>query len=356
MKILFIISDTGVGHRAVAEAIVEELRYQLRGRFEYKIVDLLKLSKIPLVQNFSEIHSKMSQGGIWLWLYNLYFKLTNSPLVLRIFTFPFQIFIRSRIKILDKLFIEEKPDIVININAFTNVLIQFGKFIRRFRYKYIDIVSDITTIHYGWVVGEHDICIVPTQEAYNEVNHYRIKNLRVMGYPIKRKFLSVKSMLYKESDSLRILLFGRNTAKTISSIESLLHSFKYLKLTVICGRNYNLKKELERRFRNVNVLGFVNNVHEIMAKNNVVITKAGPGVIMEAIFLQKPIVITHYIGIHERKNIDFVVENGYGYYCPDSQSLIRTIRELGGMKYSKSSNRFHYEYRTGEIVKEIVKQ
>lgn len=355
MKILFIISDTGVGHRAVAEAIIEELSYQLKGKFKYKIVDLLILSKIPLVQNFSEIHSKMSQGGIWLWLYNLYFKITNSPFVLRIFTFPFQILLKSRIKDLDNLFEVEKPDIVVNINAFTNVLIHFGKCKQRFRYKYINIVSDITTIHYGWIVGEHDLCIVPTQEAYNEVKSFNIKNLKVMGYPIKREFLRVKGIPYKKSENLKILVFGRSEVKTIASIVSLLQSFKDLKLTVICGRNYNLKRKLEKRFRNVNVLGFVNNVHEIMAKNNIVITKAGPGIIMEAIFSQKPVIITHYIGTHERKNIDFVVKNGYGYYCPDEKSLVRVIKGLKDKKYSESSDKFHYEYHTGEIVEEIVK-
>ena len=60
------------------------------------------------------------------------------------------------------------------------------------------------------------------------------------------------------------------------------------------------------------VLGFVDYMPELMRACDVVVTKAGPGAIVEALATGLPLIITGFLPGQETPNVDFVVESGFG--------------------------------------------
>jgi processive 1,2-diacylglycerol beta-glucosyltransferase len=85
-----------------------------------------------------------------------------------------------------------------------------------------------------------------------------------------------------------------------------------VQVLVVCGRNDELRRELAvQEFRHpTRVLGFVDNMHELMALAALVITKPGGLTTAEALALGKPILILDPIPGQEAANSDFLLEHG----------------------------------------------
>jgi 1,2-diacylglycerol 3-beta-galactosyltransferase len=67
-------------------------------------------------------------------------------------------------------------------------------------------------------------------------------------------------------------------------------------VVVVCGRNTRLQERLRARPQGPGhvrllVLGFVDNMHELMGACDAIITKAGPGTIAEALISGLPILL-----------------------------------------------------------------
>jgi hypothetical protein len=69
-------------------------------------------------------------------------------------------------------------------------------------------------------------------------------------------------------------------------------------------------------------------MEELMGASDLVITKAGPGTLMEALVLGRPVIVTEAIGMQERGNIDFVLNHELGVFCPTIDRLIPTVADL----------------------------
>ena len=81
---------------------------------------------------------------------------------------------------------------------------------------------------------------------------------------------------------------------------------------VVTGRNEELRQELAAQDRThpTQVLGFVTNMHELMAVADVIITKPGGLTSSEALAMGKPLCILNPIPGQEAANSDFLLEHG----------------------------------------------
>jgi hypothetical protein len=103
-------------------------------------------------------------------------------------------------------------------------------------------------------------------------------------------------------------------------------------LVVVTGRNQQLRATLERqtaRFKTpMRVEGFVHNMPDFMWAADVIVTKAGPGSISEAMACELPIVLTGAVPGQEEGNIDYVLDNGLGELATTPGELVATLRAL----------------------------
>ena len=75
-------------------------------------------------------------------------------------------------------------------------------------------------------------------------------------------------------------------------------------------------------------IGFVDNMAQWMGAVDLVVTKAGPGTIAEALAVGAPLLITGHLRGQERRNPDFVAIGGAGFHERRMGRMVARIRQL----------------------------
>jgi 1,2-diacylglycerol 3-beta-galactosyltransferase len=102
-----------------------------------------------------------------------------------------------------------------------------------------------------------------------------------------------------------------------------------IRLVVVCGRNEKLRTKLEAMPVNqpTEILGFVNNLHELMAAADILVTKSGPGSIMEGCVAGLPILLYDYLPGQEVGNVRLVEARGIGHYVPKPKEVVAALKK-----------------------------
>jgi 1,2-diacylglycerol 3-beta-galactosyltransferase len=89
-------------------------------------------------------------------------------------------------------------------------------------------------------------------------------------------------------------------------------------LAVITGRNQKLKERLEAATwpDHTFIYGFVRNMPDMMEAADILLTKAGPGTISEALNAGLPMILYSRLPGQEDGNIHYVVDEGAGIWAP----------------------------------------
>jgi len=210
--------------------------------------------------------------------------------------------------------------------------------------RVVTVVTDLGSAHLSWFDPRVDKLFVPSDEILKLAIRRGVpeERIRLCGLPVREGFwhedrrckrvLREKLGLDLENDAKVVLMmcggdgFGNVRDVAMAVGESLGHC-RRSQMVVICGRNEDVQQALEEwndmrvenKRRQVHILGFVPNVDEYMTSADILITKAGPGSIAEAMVKGLPCVLTCFVPGQEEGNISFVQDNGAGVYIPDTE-------------------------------------
>lgn len=105
-----------------------------------------------------------------------------------------------------------------------------------------------------------------------------------------------------------------------------------LALTVVTGRNRDLLKKIDDMESTETVIfrkfGFVENLHELMAEADVMITKPGGLTVSEALCAGVPLLLVNPIPYQEVYNAAYLQEKGAGLLVPDEEDVVAYLRIL----------------------------
>lgn len=336
-NILFAISDTGGGHRSAADAIIESI-HRLEGEnIRCSITDLLRDSAVPLVKNAPEIYGYCSTRQVWL--HDLFFRFTNEPQ--RIDLLSNLVYARARENI-KQVLRQRRPDLVVVAHPLALRLMCAARREIRGQFPLVTVVTDLATIHASWAFKECDQFLAPTQEAYDALVGLQLPEhkLTLTGFPIHPKYFDpqdsqhiLRAKLGIAPDKKTILLTsgGAGGGKVREFVETIETNRPEWQILVVTGNNRDLFQTLKNRLNApalTHVYGFVNNMERLMAAADIVVTKAGPGTIMEVRALQRPLIITGAVGLQETGNIDYVSKNRFGLFAPNAAALIKALDSI----------------------------
>lgn len=341
---MFAISDTGGGHRSAADAIIAAIHPNYN--VQCAIVDLLRATGFPGLKQAPEIYDYCSINH--LWLNNLFFKKTNS--IKRINALTRIIYFQCR-QHLERQLTTIKPDLVVAVHPLVIGLLHLVRKMSNGTWPIITVVTDLVTIHASWATPGADLYLVPTQEAVHTLLKYGIPSHRIIytGFPIHPKFThnqSTQSQARRELgiklDQFTVLITGGgvgagNMSEWVNTLEEQCTDKQIL---VVTGNNKQLYNELSKNkkaSRSIHVYGFVNNMETLMSASNVIVSKAGPGTLMEGLITKRPLIITEAVGIQETGNIDYITKKGLGHYCPAPQLACQKINELAEKTWDDDS-------------------
>ncbi|KAL8209987.1 hypothetical protein R6Q57_006719 [Mikania cordata] len=347
-KVLILMSDTGGGHRASAEAIKWAFNEKFGDEYEVFVTDLWTdhtpwpFNQLPRSYNFLVKH-----GSLWRMTYY-----ASAPRVVHQSNFAAtSTFIAREVA---KGLMKYQPDIIISVHP----LMQHVP-LRILRSKglldkivFTTVVTDLSTCHPTWFHKLVTRCYCPTDEVAKRASKAGLQSsqIKVYGLPVRPSFVKpvrpkveLRKGLGMDEDLPAVLLMGGGEGMgpieaTAKALENALYDENIGEpigqVLVICGRNKKLANKLLSAEWKIPVLvkGFVTKMEECMGACDCIITKAGPGTIAEAMIRGLPIILNDYIAGQEVGNVPYVVENGCGKFSKSPKEIANIVGQWFGPK------------------------
>jgi len=328
-------SDTGGGHRSAAEAIAEGLDCIRPGEFEAQLLDFIAdCTPYPLNRAGQLYRPAVDYSGpLWGWFWQANDGHRRMAILLKLFT-PWA---RSG---LTQLIRRTMPQAVVSVHSLSNHLAVQA--VRRLDQPIpvITLVTDLRRAYASWFCPGVDLCIVPSDAVRQKALACGLspQKIKVVGLPVSLKFgqesggkSERKGKLDLKPDLPALLLVGGGEGMgNIFRIATAIAGARLpAQLMVVAGRNGALRRQLERVAWEIptTVFGFADNMPELMTASDVIITKAGPATISEAIACGLPIIVSGAIPYQEDLNAAYVVETGVGQLAEEPGEIVNLLRK-----------------------------
>ncbi len=333
-RILLVSSDyTGHGHKSISMALTESL------------------SDVDPDLVVSEINGFSLGGHFGTYLEKLYVPLvTNAPPLWKAFfvladnfSNLFNIYTAHKIEtaFLEALKIN-KPDLIISVHP--GFVGSIHKLLDKHKLDIpvIVMISDLISIADIWFDKRCAYILCPTDEAKLVALHKGISEdkIKVFGFPLRQKFC--RGHLGKPENThenevqepLDFLVFANAFGKrqTKKTILTLLENFD-CRVTLLTGRDDALKISLEKSLLPLTkgrliLPGYVTNMEEFMQQSDLLITKAGPNILMEAIHCGIPVVISGRLPGQEEGNPGWILARKLGLSSFNLRHLSGVVSKL----------------------------
>lgn len=347
--VLVLISDTGGGHRASAQALEAALSQLRPGKLDVRIVDIwTNYATWP--------HNKFVSGyafaakNPWVWR-SMYFP-SSLPPVMQFLNFHTRF---TCWKGFQQCIVENDPDLVVSMHPLCQelplrILNRLGGGTRSV--PFATVVTDLGGAHPTWFNTGVDKCFVPS-DVVREVGRkrgMREDQLIQHGLPVRPAFakppppkvkLAKQLGLTSPKDCNTVLVVGGGDG--VGSLEKCVEALAgrvekiakpdqpLTQLVVVCGKNAELRARLEAKEWGgkvqMQVRGFVKRMSDYMEVADCLITKAGPGTIAEGCIRGLPTMLSSFLPGQEAGNVPFVVGGGFGAYAPQPERIAQTVCE-----------------------------
>lgn len=327
-RVVFLMSDTGGGHRAAAGAIRAAMERRYPGAYTFELVDVYR-RYTPFPMNLMpEIYPRWVNWAAASW--ELSFRLADgrrrSALVMAAIN---RWWGRGMRRLVDG----HRADVVVSVHTlFSRPAMHAYNRWHLFRPPFVSVVTDLVSAHAFAYEKDADRCLLPTPAAYARGLALGLESgrLRVTGLPIHPRFLDglaakadARRQLGWHPDRAAVLISGG--ADGMGPVFQIARAIDRLgldiQLAIVAGRNRRLKHRLEAAaWRGPTfVYPFLDSLAGPMAAADVLVTKAGPATICEACAAGLPMVLSGAVPGQEDGNVTYVVENGAGVYAPSPE-------------------------------------
>lgn len=184
------------------------------------------------------------------------------------------------------------------------------------------VITDIFSAPQYWMTKGANAYYVMSEEAQKNVKDaLPNKPIYLMPPLLHPKFFGPEIKKKSKKKNILVLAGGEGVHK-LNAIVAKLAQDRSVTITVVCGKDPIGRRLLQQekklyKWSHVEIHGFTNSIETLLQQSDVVITKAGPATIFEALRYKKPIICYHYVYGTEQENIDFLIKNNYGIYEPD---------------------------------------
>jgi 1,2-diacylglycerol 3-beta-galactosyltransferase len=340
-RLLFLIADTGGGHRAAATAVERQMAVSSPGDFKITILDPFTSAKPRVIGGTAGLYGPITRHARWLWggLYHA----TNSRSAVALLEGTV---LRSVTRAVTEATLRIDPDCVVSFHPLLNHVSVRAVHGQARRIPVVTVITDLVDIHVAWACPDVDAVVVPSPGGLDHCRRAGIPASRChdFGLAVDRRFTelpsdpegiaAIRSRLGLREDAFVVLVCGGadGSGGLVKHARAIAAASLDLDVVVICGRNERARSALAGLHtasgRPVRVLGYVNNMPEWMRASDVVVSKAGPGTIAEALCCGLPLLLVWYLPGQERGNVEWVVDIGAGRYVPRDEQLVDAVAEL----------------------------
>ena len=335
-KILITYASYGNGHKSAALSVYNYLKDK---GYEVKIIDILKYGNIfsKIDKKTFELNYKYQQHHF---LFTLAFRLTNNKIITSIYKKLTNFLFKSELK---EEILNFNPDICISTHFFGNIAMAIVKKKFNLKTKIIDILTDYKA-HTIWLRNYkmEDAIIVPNNKVKKDLIKYGIPQTKIypFGIPIDKKFNKLSSIKktkeqYQITNLNKTVLFlgggGYGSSFSYNYLKELLDENLEINIIFVAGNNIELKEKCEdlikeNNIKNVKILGFTDDMPNLLNIADLVITKPGGIVTTEAMAMHTPLILIPGNGGPENYNAKFIIDNKFGLNSKSPNELIYNVK------------------------------
>jgi len=334
-KVLILTAGFGEGHNAAARNLRDALEF-ISDEAQVEVLDLFESTYGSMNTLAKSAYLNMVQYAPKLWggVYNL---LDNSK------------FVENRLGGFTKLknaladiLHETQPDCVVSTYPVYAHVIQdlYQEYVEK-PFTFITVVTDAITINSAWYSAPSDIyCVAngPTAEVLVKAGVPAAK-IRAPGFPVSLQFTEEPALPLRlpvgEEPRKILYVIGTGKKKAGKVIERLL-SLAGVELTIVCGRDADLKVKLMERTSEfgdrAHVIGWTNQMPKLLLTHHVVISKAGGAITQEAIAARCPMIVNQVIPGQEEGNAQLIGDYKLGAVVERNREVPELIEEAFSQK------------------------
>ncbi len=328
MRIIITYASAGAGHFKAAQAVAAYFKANFPG-IDIQLIDCLDKTNFVFKFYYTFGYNLLVRRAPILWRIAFWF---TQLRVLRSFT---GLTARTYDSLNSRDFIEflikENPDFIISTHFLSSEIVCLIKNHHLIKSKLITVITDFD-VHPFWVSGGTDEYIVASSITKQHLIRLGVDAgiIKDAGIPVHPKFLNnfdkiglCKKLKIETGKFTVLVATGSFGLGPIEEIIEALHND--VQLLVVCANNKNLYNRLnEKPYPGVCVFGFVDNMEELMAVSDMIITKPGGLTISEILIMELiPIFISPIPG-QESGNVRVLKEYGIGF-SPQNISEIKNI-------------------------------
>lgn len=333
-RIVILFSDTGGGHRASGEAIQEALAIRHGEAVEVSMVDVFKKYTPYPFNRFPAWYPQIVARGIRLW--GTGFRVSDGRQRSRVLTNSVYPYARWSFR---KMLHENPADLYVSVHPLLTM--PAVRALGDKRPPFITIVTDLVSAHAFWFYPKVDKIIVPTEGAYQRALRYKVPpyKLKIIGLPISQKFCAppgnkddLREQLGWQKGLTTVLVVGggEGMGPLAEIAKGIANAGLPIQMAVVCGRNEALREQLSKQPWPIptQIYGFVTNMPDLMRASDLIVTKAGPSSVIEAINSGLPIIMSSALPGQEEGNVRYVVDNGAGSWAPGPQKVVAAVKQM----------------------------
>jgi 1,2-diacylglycerol 3-beta-galactosyltransferase len=335
-RLLFLLSDTWAGHRASAEAVAAAVAIRFPERFSVDLVDPLSRERAILSGRVTALYGPLTRRvpGLWGALYHA----TNFQPVVRVVQGTLGRSLRPKLRRA----LDPAPALVASFHPMLN---HVAAEVLPPEVPLVTVITDWIDFHHAWTDQRVSCVVCPSQAAYDLCRRRGVPadRLHLGGLPIHPRF-GQAIRRFPDRPMARRALGLRPHARTVLLVgggdgteplrayaRALAESPLDLQVLAVCGRN----EALARRIRDdnhdgVHVYEFVDTMPELMLASDLLITRAGPGMIAEGLACGCPLLLTGRLPGQEEANVEEVVRRQLGWFTPRPRQLLEQVNRWYG--------------------------
>lgn len=313
------------------EAIVEGMQLEFGQALTTEAVDFLKDYAPPPYNHLPRFYPDMVRVPE---LWGVGYRISDGRPQARLITSTLWPIVRRAARRLVK---QHPADLLVSVHPLANSF--FLKALGKNRPPFVTVVTDMVSTHALWFDKRADLILVPTSMAAASAleNHMDPKKVLVAGQPISQWHCQVdcdkkslrEKLGYPEGKPTILLVGGGDGMGPLVETAAALDGCGMdMNLVIVTGRNTQLKEQLESMSwsRPPIIHGFTREMPLLMRAADVLISKAGPGTIAEALAAGLPIILFARLNGQEDGNVKYVEASGVGVWAPSPPEVISALR------------------------------
>lgn len=330
------ISDTGGGHRTSANALIDALRRLHGDTVRCQVVDLFASYGTWPLSRAPDYYQPLVDRHRRLW--RILWSIGEHHLLWRAAARVAETWQANG---LERFAADYPADLYISVHPLLNHVPRRALSRRYPQARFATVVTDLASAPQPWYDPAVDLLVAscPAVQQAALAAGLSPQQIRCIGLPIRLEFSQTRCDAVQARAALglaqrpMVLLLGGGAG--IGRLEEIAAALAPVlarrggQLAVICGRNEALRARLasQRWPVPMHIPGYVDDMSCWMAASSILVTKAGPGTIAEALACELPLVLSSFVPGQERGNVSYVEEHGVGVYRSEPPQIAALVEE-----------------------------